>query len=218
VRYDEFRDQLEAALQRNSLHFHGLQRVETIELANTVRHWKVYAHGAAPPSTEPFHVSAEIDFAWSPFDAARSHAREEDLLTELIGRKKRLPRTERRWTRVDLWLHARLPYGSTTAMPEPQLFGAGPHRFWRRSMEPLPKSRRRRGALSLSLARTKMSTGWPTANPMASFRRVWRSLDSGSSTFPASGTTPTAARQRSLLLEERSSLSFRTLIAFPRIP
>ena len=72
MRYDEFRDQLEAALERNSLHFHGLQRVETIELANTVRHWKVYAHGAAPPSTEPFHVSAEIGFAWSPFDAARS--------------------------------------------------------------------------------------------------------------------------------------------------
>ncbi len=66
-------------LERNSLHFHGLQRVETIELANTVRHWKVYTHGAAPPSTEPFHVSAEIGFAWSPFDAARSYAREEDL-------------------------------------------------------------------------------------------------------------------------------------------
>ena len=122
MRYDEFRDELEAALQRNSLHFHSLQRVETIELANTVQHWKVYADGAAPPSTEPFRVSAEI--AWSPFDAARSYAREEDLLTELIGRKKRLPRTERRWKRVDLRLHASLPYGSTTAMPEPQLFGA----------------------------------------------------------------------------------------------
>jgi hypothetical protein len=122
VRYDEFRDELEAALQRNSLHFHSLQRVETIELANTVQHWKVYADGAAPPSTEPFRVSAEI--AWSPFDAARSYAREEDLLTELIGRKKRLPRTERRWKRVDLRLHASLPYGSTTAMPAPQLFGA----------------------------------------------------------------------------------------------
>jgi hypothetical protein len=39
-----------------------------------VRHWKVCAHGAAPPSIEPFHVSAEIGFAWSPFDAARSYA------------------------------------------------------------------------------------------------------------------------------------------------
>jgi hypothetical protein len=124
VRYDEFRDQLEAALQGNSLNFHSLQRVETIELANTVRHWKVYVHGAARPSAEPFHVSAEIGFAWSPFDAARACAREEDLLTELIGRRKQLPRTERRWKRVDLSLHAGLPYGSTTAMPEPRLIGA----------------------------------------------------------------------------------------------
>ena len=124
MRYDEFRDHLEAALQRNSLHLHGLQRVETVELASTERHWRVYVHGAASPSTEPFDVSAEIGFAWSPFDAARSYAREEDLLTELIGREKRLPRTERRWKRVDLCLHATLPYGSTTAMPEPQLFGA----------------------------------------------------------------------------------------------
>src|SRR5215472_12056585 len=124
VRYEEFRDQLESALQRNSLHFHSLQRVETIELANTVRHWKAYVHEAARPSAEPFHVSAEIGFAWSPFDAARAYADEEDLLTELIGRRKQLPRTERRRKRVDLSLHAGLPYGSTTAMPEPQLFGA----------------------------------------------------------------------------------------------
>ena len=124
MRYDEFRDQLEAALQRNSLHFHSLQRVETIDLANTERHWKVYVQGAAPPSAEPFHVSAEVGFAWSPFDAARAYAREEDLLTEVIGRRKKLPRTERRWNRVDLWLHAGLPYGSTTPMPEPQLFRA----------------------------------------------------------------------------------------------
>jgi hypothetical protein len=124
VRYDEFRDQLEAALQRNSLHFHSLQRVETIELANTERHWKVYVHGAVRPSPEPFHVSAEISFTWSPFDAARTYAREEDLLTELIGTRKQRPKTERRWKRVDLSLHAGLPYGSTTAMPEPQLFAA----------------------------------------------------------------------------------------------
>ncbi len=81
MRYDEFRDQLEAALQRNSLHFHGLQRVETIELANTVRHWKVYAHGAAPPSTEPFHVSAEIGFAWSPFVVIPSQVPRKDQIS-----------------------------------------------------------------------------------------------------------------------------------------
>jgi hypothetical protein len=124
VRYEEFRDQLEAALQRNSLHFHSLHRFETIELANNERHWKVYLHEPAPASADPFHVSAEIGFEWSPFDAARAHTCEEDLLTQLMGRKKRLPRTERRWKRIDLSLHAGLPYGSTTAVPEPQLFAA----------------------------------------------------------------------------------------------
>ena len=88
MRYDEFRDQLEAALQRNSLHFHSLQRVETIELANIVRHWKVSVHAAAPPSAEPFHVSAEIGFAWSPFVAARAYTHEEDLLMESLARMR----------------------------------------------------------------------------------------------------------------------------------
>src|SRR5262249_37612206 len=85
---------------------------------------KVYVHGAVRPSPEPFHLSAEFSFTWRPFDAARAYAREEDLLTELVGRRKQLPKTERRWKRVDLSLHAGLPYGSTAAMPPPQLFGA----------------------------------------------------------------------------------------------
>jgi hypothetical protein len=167
VRYDEFRDRLEAALQRDGLYFHSLQRVETIELANTLRHWKVYVYGGAPPSPEPFHVSAEIGFAWTPFDAARAYTREEDLLTELTGRRKQLLRTERRWKRVDLSLHAGLPYGSTTVMPEPQLFGAWTTSILGRSMQPLPMSRSGRGALSLSWARMRMSTCRPAANPMA---------------------------------------------------
>jgi hypothetical protein len=69
----------------------------------------------------PFHVSA-IEFTWSPVDAARAFTCEEDLLTELVGRRARLPRTERRWTRVDLSLHATLPYGSTAPVPEPAVF------------------------------------------------------------------------------------------------
>ncbi len=96
MRYDDFRDRLEAALQRNGLYTHSFQRVETIELANAARHWKVYVYGVAPPSVEPFHVSAEINFEWNPFDAARAYTCEEDLLTELMARRKRLPRTERR--------------------------------------------------------------------------------------------------------------------------
>jgi len=131
MRYAEFRDQLEDALQDAGLFFRGVDRpVETVDLADTMRRWKVYIYRTVPRSAEPFHVSAAISFYWSPADAARAHTCEEDLLTELIGRRKRPARTERRWKRVDLALHASLPYGSTTSLPEPRVFGA-----WTASVE-----------------------------------------------------------------------------------
>ena len=125
MRYAELCDRLEDALHEAGLFFRNADRVvETIDLASTVRSWKVSVSRAAPPSADPFHVSAEIGFEWSPVDAARAHTCEEDLLTQLVGRRKRPLRTERRWTRIDLSLHATLPYGSTTLMPEPHVFGA----------------------------------------------------------------------------------------------
>jgi len=86
-----------------------------------VRRWRVRVHRTTPINAEPFEVFAAIEFEWSPVDAARAYTCEEDLLTEIVGRRARLPRTERRWTRVDLSLHATLPYGSTTAIPGPQV-------------------------------------------------------------------------------------------------
>jgi hypothetical protein len=124
VQYAEFRDHLEGALREEGLFCNGAgRRVETIDLEHTVRHWKAYVYRATPANAEPFHVSAAIEFNWSPIDAARALTCEEDLLTDLVGRRARLPRTERRWTRVDLSLHATLPYGSTAPIPEPAVFG-----------------------------------------------------------------------------------------------
>jgi hypothetical protein len=125
VRYAEFRDRLEDALQAAGLFFRDAdRRVETIDFSDTVRSWKITVWRAAPRSAEPFHVSAVIGFEWGPVDAARAYTCEEDLLTELVGRRRRPLRTERRWTRIDLSLHASLPYGSTTSMPEPHVFSA----------------------------------------------------------------------------------------------
>jgi len=118
VRYAEFRNRLENALRDVGLFVHDADRVETINLADTVRHWKVYIRRSAPPSAEPFSVSAEISFLWTPFDAARSYTCEEDR------RRRQPPRTARRWTRVHLSLYAKLPYGSTTSMLEPHVFAA----------------------------------------------------------------------------------------------
>lgn len=125
MRYAEFRDRLEDALHEEGLYSpYTDRRVEIIDLGDTARSWKVYVHRVVPQGTEPFHVSASIEFDWSPVDAARAYTCEEDVLTELLGRRRRPLRTERRWTRIDLSLQASLPYGSTTSMPEPQVFGA----------------------------------------------------------------------------------------------
>lgn len=124
MQYAEFRDHLEAALRDEGLLVDAAgHRVETIDLRNTVRHWKASVHRATPAAAEPFHVFAAIEFDWSPVDTARAYTCEEDLLTEIVGRRTRLPRTEPRWTRVDLSLHATLPYGSTAPIPEPTMFG-----------------------------------------------------------------------------------------------
>jgi hypothetical protein len=100
----------------------GDRCIETINLADGVRHWEVTIWVPDAQSAEPFHVSAVISFKWDPVNAARAYTTEEDLLEALVGRRGRSIRTERRWVRVDLSLHARLPYGSTTPMPEPEVF------------------------------------------------------------------------------------------------
>jgi hypothetical protein len=68
-------------------------------------------------------VSGRISFVWDPFNAARGYTTEEDLLTQLFGRKQRPIRTQKRWVRVDLALRANLPYGSTTPIPDLPVLG-----------------------------------------------------------------------------------------------
>ncbi|MBI4473470.1 MAG: hypothetical protein HY646_12440 [Acidobacteria bacterium] len=124
MRYNEFRDRFQDALREAELFFqYGEQPIEIIDLASTSRRWKLYIRLSAQ-NPEPFHVSAKISFNWSPVNAARAYTCEEDLLTELIGRKQRPAKTEQRWARVNLALYATLPYGSTTPIPDPQIFGS----------------------------------------------------------------------------------------------
>ena len=128
MRYDEFRDQLQDALHETGLFSKYVDRpTEVIDLASADWRWEVFVYRDAPESVNPFHVSAKISFRWSAANAARGHTCEEDLLAELLGRRMRLPKTQRRWTRVDLELYATLPYGSTTPIPEPQVFKSWTH-------------------------------------------------------------------------------------------
>lgn len=124
MRYDEFRDQFQDALREAGLFGYIHRPLETIDLINTSRRWEVSFWQPAPQSAAPFHVSARIAFDWDPVNAARAYTCEEDLIMELFGRRQGQRKTEPRWARVDLKLYADLPYGSTTPMPDPQVFGS----------------------------------------------------------------------------------------------
>ena len=124
MHYDEFRDRLQDALHTAGL-LTGVERPsETVDIESMDRNWQVYARRGERKSMDPFGVSAEIAFRWSSVNAARGHTCEEDVLTEMLGRRVRIPKTQRRWVRVDLKLHASLPYGSTARIPDPQLLGS----------------------------------------------------------------------------------------------
>ena len=73
------------------------------------------------PQSDAVDPEALLSFDWNPFQAARSYAREEDLLTDLVGRHGRLPRTAPRWLRMDLALRATLMQDAGIPMPEPKV-------------------------------------------------------------------------------------------------
>lgn len=118
MRYDEFRNRWQEALQAAGLLSHSDRPEETIDLATTARRWEVHL---LPRGVEPFSVGTTVSFRWDPFDSARSYTCEEDLLTELLGRGARRT-TQRRLLRVDITLGASLPHGSSTPMPASDLW------------------------------------------------------------------------------------------------
>jgi hypothetical protein len=125
MRYEEFRDRLRDALCEVRLISRNLSHpIETIELSNTERRWQLYLWQPAPQNVDPFQVSAKVAFDWTPIDSARSYTCEEDLVADLLGKKQQSVKTEDRLVRVDLVLHATLPYGSTTPLPDVLTLGS----------------------------------------------------------------------------------------------
>ncbi len=123
MRYQEFRDRLQDALREAGLiQFGDIYPTETVDISTMERRWSVVIGYAFRQAAEPFYVSGKVSFRWSPFDAARSYTCEEDLLTELYDRGGHSTDTVPRLVRVDIALYARLPYGSTTPMPAPEIW------------------------------------------------------------------------------------------------
>lgn len=129
MRYDQFRDRWQAALEAvNLLTPHDRPR-ETIDLITGGREWQVTGI-LFPQRAEPFHVSATVGFLWDPFEAARSYTTEEDLLTEVLGRGRSGARTMQRLVRVVVAFNAALPHGTTAPLPAADTWAA-----WVRSAE-----------------------------------------------------------------------------------
>lgn len=126
MRYEEFRDSLRGALEDVGLGFaHARHVVETVELGTGRQCWEGRVDAPPGAKVDPFYVSAAISFRWSPLESARSSTCEEDLLTELVGRRaSRATKTSPRFVRVDLNLAATLPYGSTTPVPQSDVLSA----------------------------------------------------------------------------------------------
>jgi hypothetical protein len=123
MRYENFRDRFEIALQQAGLlRAHLSEATETIDISSTDRLWRVWIGQSLGQEAEPFSVSGKVSFRWSPANTARSQTCEEDLLTELYDRDLFSADTVPRLVRVDIHLYAKLPYGSTTPIPETEVW------------------------------------------------------------------------------------------------
>ena len=164
--YDEFRDQLQNALQDVGLFRRRVPAppsdrrewvrrlfdpAETMDLSSTIRRWKAGVSAPSSRNAQPFRVSAALEFEWKPFDTARSYGCEEELLTELLGPRKLPSNTEQWFIRVHFQLRATLPQGSTASLPEAQTFAA-----WicsvRQKLENILKEHSRRQRRLIALA------------------------------------------------------------------
>jgi hypothetical protein len=123
MRYNELREEFERALREARFFPVQLHATETIDVGTTDRHYEVLVGYELPQRAKPFLGTATVSFRWDPAESARTHTTEEDLLTTLLGRRDRLPRTTRRWQRVDITMRAMLPHGSTVPMPDAHAWG-----------------------------------------------------------------------------------------------
>jgi len=107
--YAQFRNSWDEAMRHNGFGKLGTLVNERIGLAAQDRLYQmIIPHQLSGPSPHMFYVTAELFWRWDALLSARFATTEEDLLTEILGRKHPV-RTEPHYLRVDIVLHASLP-------------------------------------------------------------------------------------------------------------
>jgi hypothetical protein len=108
MRYDEFCDRLQECLCEAGLFFqHADRPIETIDLANSDRRWKVYIGRSAPQKADPFFVSNR--FRWD----LRAGSFAKRTSSRNCSGERSVTQDRARLVRVDLNLYATF-HGSTT--------------------------------------------------------------------------------------------------------
>ena len=140
MRYDEFRDRWFSALRGARVLSYQDRPEETVNLTTMDRRWEVHVIGR---SAEPFHPVATIGFDWDAFESARSYTCEEDLLTDLHGRRAARS-TQPRLVRVDFVFRAALTWGSTIPQPTAEVWNPWAEAVQERLDDTLAVTRRRK--------------------------------------------------------------------------
>lgn len=124
MKYEEFVREWSEALRASGLPIFGVGAEEKLDLHSLDRSYEIRLEPVGGQDAEPFTVAARLGWRWTALHTARSTWREEEVLTELHGRDGAIElETVPPWLRVDIVLHAALPWGQTRPMPPREIWG-----------------------------------------------------------------------------------------------
>lgn len=122
VHYEDFKAEWETVLRASGLPTIGVTADEALDLRSLARTYEVTVEPAGGQDAEPLFVSAKLSWRWDAIQTARTRTTEEDMLAEVLGREESAVETKQPWMRVDVSLHASLPYGKPMPMPKPAVW------------------------------------------------------------------------------------------------
>lgn len=93
---------------------------EKLDLESMDRIYEIHIQPMGGFDAPPFTVMGTLSWRWHALHTAWAATNEEDMLTELFGRREgRHPMTSRPWLRIDIKLSATLYYGKEIPLPPP---------------------------------------------------------------------------------------------------
>jgi hypothetical protein len=119
MNYQVFRDLWHDALREARLQIpYPEGPTETIDLSNMTRSYELILYGGSHPKSEPFHMTAKIEWDWDATLSARYATTEEDMLMQIFGdfgihTEDTIPPI----LRMDVCLSAGVTYGTVYSMP-----------------------------------------------------------------------------------------------------